>query len=461
MRVHTQVAGACVLLVQLAACARILGLPDEYSARGAGGGVSSQGGGVSSQGGGGGTSSSGHGGAASSGSDGGTDSGGGDAGSVGSGVAGEILDLAAGEEHVCAIVRSAEGKPRVYCWGNCGSDRIGRTCNDVDPVPAEVVQDTQGTAFEGAVALSAGHESTCALLQDGSVRCWGACEIVGNAKCQGYTSFPIQVLMANGAPLGGIQRIDGAGSHHCGADAAGQVYCWGIDELSTTQSFFASAVPRMSPFPGMLSLGLGYQNVCVVDATGAVLCWGMNHDRETVPALSSEVINTATNAGVVLPAKAVTGGQAFSCAIRQADGRAICWGDGNGASPTLIQFDAGTERVLTQISGAYWHSCALTSKASVVCFGSNPSEWYGLSPADLSYQPPFEVPGPNGATLGGMQRVAAGGIFACAASKSEVYCWGDLSYEQSTYHCDPAQDGGIDTSHCTHNARKIDIRLSP
>ena len=66
--------------------------------------------------------------------------------------------------HTCAVRNDGT----VRCWGNNGSGQLGDTSFTDRPTPVAV------GGLTTAVAVSAGSTChTCALLADGTVRCWG------------------------------------------------------------------------------------------------------------------------------------------------------------------------------------------------------------------------------------------------------------------------------------------------
>src|SRR5438034_7035527 len=70
--------------------------------------------------------------------------------------------------HTCAL----PGDGTVRCWGQndlgqLGNGTVSPTADTPNPTPVTV------SGITTAVAISAGGWHTCALLQDGTVRCWG------------------------------------------------------------------------------------------------------------------------------------------------------------------------------------------------------------------------------------------------------------------------------------------------
>src|SRR5205807_9107416 len=71
--------------------------------------------------------------------------------------------LAAGQQHTCAVLDDGT----VQCWGrnNYGQLGDGTLITRLTPVPVSNL----GTA----ISIAAGAFHTCALLSSGTVRCWG------------------------------------------------------------------------------------------------------------------------------------------------------------------------------------------------------------------------------------------------------------------------------------------------
>jgi alpha-tubulin suppressor-like RCC1 family protein len=80
------------------------------------------------------------------------------------GISGAV-DISAGWRHACARL----GDGTVRCWGQNANGQLGNGTTTQSTVPVQV------SGITGAVAVTAGwwHHS-CALLGDGTVRCWGA-----------------------------------------------------------------------------------------------------------------------------------------------------------------------------------------------------------------------------------------------------------------------------------------------
>lgn len=146
------------------------------------------------------------------------------------------IAIAAGSAHTCVI----RDDHSVVCWGENASGQLGRGATAVTwgnnntrlgdaagelEADAHLVAVTLGTG-RTAVAITAGDHHTCALLDNGSVTCWGA-----NGSGQLGRGVPAGNTAAGGTPviLGGHTAISIAGgaSYTCAVLDDFSVRCWG------------------------------------------------------------------------------------------------------------------------------------------------------------------------------------------------------------------------------------------
>ena len=217
----------------------------------------------------------------------------------------------AGGSHTCAV-RSG----KVYCWGLGFSGQLGYgNTNNVgdDETPGAIGPVDLGSG-RTATAVSAGDFHTCALLDDGSVRCWGFGADgrlgYGNTSDIGDDETPAS---AGPVPIGGPAiAISAGGSHTCAVLAGGAVRCWGFG----------------------LDGRLGYANL-----NPATLQSPSVGDNEAPASVSPVVLGG--------PATAISVGEEHSCALL-AGGTVRCWGDsgqdasGDGGDGRLGYVNEGT-----------------------------------------------------------------------------------------------------------------------
>jgi alpha-tubulin suppressor-like RCC1 family protein len=146
-----------------------------------------------------------------------------------SGFGGEaVTSLAAGQNHVCALT----AKGTIYCWGDNTYNQLGTgggtEMQSYTPVIATPV---------GVTALAAGGNENCVIVQGaGQVACWGSDSDgqIGNGVAPGGTSEQITMTGVVNATA-----IVVGGDHACALVQNGSVECWGYNaagEIGTGQS---------------------------------------------------------------------------------------------------------------------------------------------------------------------------------------------------------------------------------
>jgi alpha-tubulin suppressor-like RCC1 family protein len=326
------------------------------------------------------------------------------------------VSIVAGRAHVCA--RTAQGE--VYCWGGNGSGQLGDGSRERSVHPHRV------PGVEGAEALAAGDDHTCALrTKEHDVVCWGqnAHGELGDGKTDD------RAMAKPVIELGAVISIAAGGHSTCARKPNGFVVCFGeLQEggrvktptpvFGMTQSeeiavgaFHACA--RLSP----PDLGIGGNGE---NKGGTVRCWGQNGMRQLgVPhsgdrGLPVDVQHMDSAAQVSL-------GHEHSC-VRTRDGLAMCWGAGLRCVPgdwfegkrASVKPGAipGMENVIYVAAGGD-QACAAKKDGSVVCARAKGPGTDRSCVSDV-------VPG-----IAGAAEIALGDGFGCArSSDGSVRCWG-------------------------------------
>lgn len=230
-------------------------------------------------------------------------------------------------EHACAV--TAEGSVR--CWGRndygqLGNGIGGRSPDDFSDSPVDVL-DEHGERLTGVKAVAAGDDftggHTCAVMEAGSVKCWGANSFgqLGRAEtppldsCAGFLggNFPCSKTARDVPALAsGIESLAAGGLHTCALTTAGRVKCWGRNEYGqlgdggmtedwTTDTpvyvCATGATPRCTPEQGNVLTGVsrliaGDWHTCAVMEAGGTKCWGYNENGE-LGNLTSEVCHSS------------------------------------------------------------------------------------------------------------------------------------------------------------------------
>ncbi len=299
--------------------------------------------------------------------------------------------VSGGGFHTCAVLANGT----VQCWGRDTGDPDGRGGGQLgnatvdgfaSPTPVQV------TGITTAIAVAAGGFHTCALLANGTVQCWGQNDQgqLGN----GTLDAPTSVAPRNPTPVtvSGITdaiAVSAGGWHTCALLRNGTVRCWGDNERGAigdgsptpANPFVRRPTPTPVEVVGIstaVALEAGIFHTCVLLQDGRVECWGDNQFFQlgNDPPANNASSTPVTVNGVTSPA-ALAPGAEHSCVLLQ-DGRVECWGDNN-----FGQLGNGSERGIfnpptapvTGITGAVAatsgaeHTCALFRGGRVQCWG--------------------------------------------------------------------------------------------
>jgi alpha-tubulin suppressor-like RCC1 family protein len=250
---------------------------------------------------------------------------------------------------------------------------------DVDPVPP---RDAPAVTAARASHLAADSHLTCAIGDDGRVRCWGY-----------YTGFVYSTEREAGVAPTIVPGVEGATSlavsrdHACAVVAAGAVVCWGFntwgqlglprDNPDQGSAFHATAV-RVAGLAPARSVAVGWLHSCALLEDATVSCWG--HDG-----LSQLPVAQPRGGAGYSAAPAVAPGvtdvvqldsHGSSTCARASDGSLRCWGenaygeDGPRDAGRRVNDIAITRAVdvFTQVGSSY----ALTADGTVYRWGAPP-----------------------------------------------------------------------------------------
>lgn len=284
------------------------------------------------------------------------------------------------------------------------------------------------------VALDAGGLGTCALLADGTVRCWGGNRegALGIGKSEDdvlETYVPVQVTELEGAKklwFGASYCWSGSYADYttdtgCAQLADGTTKCWGHNGkmYGDGEGKNSDKPVAVAALKGALDVGSHCGTACAVLPDKSVSCWGSGAFGQ-IGNGTKDSQDKPTPVKGLTDAAEVDCGQNHCCA-RKNDGTVSCWGYNSsgqlGDGTTTQQSEpvaVGGLADATQLSLMLTTSCALKKDGSVVCWGS------GFDKA------PKAVPGATDVT-----QLDAEDALACALKKDgSVVCWGNNRYGQ-------------------------------
>jgi alpha-tubulin suppressor-like RCC1 family protein len=305
---------------------------------------------------------------------------------------------------------------------------------------------------QGALSISAGGDSACAIDSGGQAYCWGDNDEgqLGDGTTQN-SDVPVPVDTSGVLAGKTLTQISvGSDGDTCALDSTGAAYCWGDNQLgalgdgSMTPAY--SSVPVAVDTSGVLAgktltqISTGDVHSCALDSTGAAYCWGDNGlgDGSTQDSDTPVAVGTSgVLAGKTLAQ--VSAGESVTCALDTA-GAAYCWGDGadgvlgdgsySGAdalTPVAVDTSGALAgKTLVQISaGGQFRACALDSTGAAYCWGDGQDGALGTGSSGESDVP---LPVDTGGVLAGktLTQISAGdGFSACALDDAgAAYCWG-------------------------------------
>jgi len=313
----------------------------------------------------------------------------------------------------CVVLRDGT----VRCWGYGPVGDGKSSFGSITPVPVAGVSN--------AIEVSAGVRHMCALLADTTVRCWGSNQFrqLGDGSTVPTRLGPVTVV-----GLSGAVSLASGDNHTCALLRDGTARCWGDDQATqlgvpTPVGLFVTAPTLMPGVSNPVALEAAMRTTCIVDADNRVRCYGaFGGIAGGLPALADQGVSGAV-------AVAVESGNL--CALL-GDGSAACWGInsagvlGNGtttSSPTPVPVSGLTGA--TWISGGQFaaHHCALLAGGSLKCWGDNSSGQLGtgsFSNTSFSNVPVPVVGVANAVTVAGTYRATC-----VVIDDGTVKCWGE------------------------------------
>ncbi len=228
-----------------------------------------------------------------------------------------------GNNHTCALLLPGD----VKCWGGDNVDSkgvLGNGTNVGSLVPITAA------GIVNAVAIAAGNEHTCAVLVSGSLRCWGRNDVgqlgsgvFGPDSCDGTpcSTTPIAVTGISNAATLAISPFCG-----CAVLRDGTVKCWGHNDNGELGdgTIDTTATPHtVLGLTGISSVATGSQHTCAQATDGALHCWGDNRSGQFGNGTKTSSRTAIAIAGITTTAIGLGG--SHSCGVF-ADGAMKCWG---------------------------------------------------------------------------------------------------------------------------------------
>ena len=392
--------------------------------------------------------------------------------------------VAAGNGITCALLMDGS----VKCWGRGDygvlgrgdTDNIGDDPGEMGPAFAPVDLGTDSRA----VQISARGSSVCALLEGGSVKCWGRGinGVLGQGNTDNIGDDPGEM----GDNLAAIDlgtgfealRIDVGNYHACALLDDDSLKCWGegsagklgqgnSDDVGDDPGEMGDALAAIDLGSGRRAraLGVGGSSTCAVLDSDDLKCWGSGSfgvlgsgSTSSIGDAPSEMGDflAPVDLGVGRSAVSVARNSFHTCAVLD-NGDLKCWGfgvsglfgrnnnarigDGPGEmGDNLMAIDLGTNELganhnVIQVALGSLHACALLEGGSVKCWGSSGPGRTGQGRTDTLGDDTGEMGDALALVDLGTGRTAksisAGFTHTCAVLDDDsIKCWGGGAYGQ-------------------------------
>ena len=284
-------------------------------------------------------------------------------------------DLTGYAAHTCALVEDGT----VWCWGHNEHGALGDGTRYDRPRPAAV------PGLPPARSVAAGMGFTCAATSAGEVRCWGR-----NDRGQlGDGSVEDRATPAPVAGLAGVVRVVAGTYAACAIGAAGEVSWWG--ELGDVRQ--VTPVPVVGLPAAAVDAFVHGGDACALLVSGDVYCWKGDGTLEgpwfpaaaiaiaPAPAEPCAVLAsgavTCVDGALPFPARALAGRWGQRCALLE-DAAVWCWGEEPFGPPQRFGGDPfaparfATDAASISVGAGY--ACAVQASGGVVCWGDG---WSG------------------------------------------------------------------------------------
>ncbi|MBL6732678.1 MAG: putative Ig domain-containing protein, partial [Candidatus Poseidoniaceae archaeon] len=248
------------------------------------------------------------------------------------------LSLVTGEWNTCAL----DSNQNVFCWGRNGNGQIGNgqtgtaacgtsghKCKDIPTATNDLGSDVISLAF--------GHYHTCAILDNGDVKCWGLDNYgqLGDGGSNANTNAPSSTLVDLGTGRTAV-AVGIGDAYSCAILDNGETKCWGDDVYgqlgdggsATNINAPSSTAIDLGTGRTAVALGGGKYHVCAILDNGEAKCWG----RDNYGQLGDGGSNTDQGSPV-----AVSGSDTWDTT------RTVSSGSGSGSGSSQSNFTASVE----------------------------------------------------------------------------------------------------------------------
>ena len=312
------------------------------------------------------------------------------------GLPGGVADIACGYGTVCARTQTG----RVVCWGDNAEAECG--VQGATTRPAEVNMPSQIDGLLSTSMVGMKGFFGCALTAS-ALQCWGDNNY---GECGTGPPWLPDKSSPQSLDLGAVATVAAGTYTSCAHLQDGTVKCWGMDwdgvfgDDGLLEAGGLPLTPTTIPaLAGLSRISMGGTFGCGLDPSQAVVCWGSNRNGELGRgSVGGSPFPPGAVVGLPGPIASVAAGNtSFACALTS-QGSVWCWGtlfvdEAQAAigSPQPTPAEVPVPRAVAQVAVGDGHVCALASDHSVWCWGANQMGQLGLGTTSPSVPTPSRV----------------------------------------------------------------------
>ncbi len=352
------------------------------------------------------------------------------------------LSISAGGDHVCGI----DENYNLWCWGRNDRGQVGNSSFQTSVAEPYKVMNPQGKKWR---FVTVNRFTSCAIDEANELWCWGD-DRFSKLGDSGWGMVSTPHLVSN-VENSGWKNVAIGLEHICAFDLSNNLWCWGrntdgdgsFGQLLSGRGGDIYTRPVEVYYPSAttwLGVAAGADHSCAVNSAHQLWCWGNNMEGELgvvepfsfasaeMPYMGMDFPVQVVN-GDGTGWKEVSGGFYHTCAL-DLTGKVWCWGYdftgslgwSGGDSPTPV---SGIDIRFSSISAGGFHNCGMTPDGVLYCWGNNFAGQLGTGDYDSGYVPRAVV-NPEGAFW---KQVCTGEFFTCALDvNGALWCWGDNRY---------------------------------
>lgn len=181
-------------------------------------------------------------------------------------------------QHTCAVLDNDTLK----CWGQNFAGALGDGTTVDAFTPGAAVNLGAGRS---AKSVSAGHAHTCAVLDNDSIKCWGQ-NVLGSLGTGTTVEAHLPGASVNLGAGRSAMAVTAGGEHTCALLDNSSVKCWGLNASgqlgvgNTTNLSAPGPAAQLGFLRSAQSVATGGDHTCAVLDNSSLKCWGDNRDGQ-------------------------------------------------------------------------------------------------------------------------------------------------------------------------------------